>query len=164
MTTRCLAIYHTHKKEIPLLENTPDLEASHWSSMNPSWKQGQILNKVRSIFCWKWRSLSHVWLFETPWTIQSMEFWGQNTGVGSRSILPSREKRELSRAVRGRMWHWANIPEQYLVPQHVLVNKYGLWSASHMLMFKQRATDPFTDTRRHCVLQQQLRFYGCCQV
>ena len=23
---------------------------------------------------WKWKSLSHVWLFATPWTIQSMEF------------------------------------------------------------------------------------------
>ena len=23
---------------------------------------------------WKWKSLSHVWLFETLWTIQSMEF------------------------------------------------------------------------------------------
>ena len=23
---------------------------------------------------WKWRSLSRVWLFVTPWTIQSMEF------------------------------------------------------------------------------------------
>ena len=31
----------------------------------------------------KWKSLSHVWLFATPWTIQSMEFSGQNTRVGS---------------------------------------------------------------------------------
>ena len=23
---------------------------------------------------WKWKSLSHVWLFATPWTIQTMEF------------------------------------------------------------------------------------------
>ena len=23
---------------------------------------------------WNWKSLSHVWLFETPWTIQSMKF------------------------------------------------------------------------------------------
>ena len=30
-----------------------------------------------------WKLLSCVWLFETPWTIQSMEFSGQNTGVGS---------------------------------------------------------------------------------
>ena len=26
-----------------------------------------------SEWMWKWNSLSHVWLFETPWTIQSME-------------------------------------------------------------------------------------------
>ena len=25
-------------------------------------------------FKWKWKSLSHVWLFATPWTIQPMEF------------------------------------------------------------------------------------------
>ena len=30
-----------------------------------------------------WKPLSCVWLFVTPWTIQSMEFTGQNTGVGS---------------------------------------------------------------------------------
>ena len=26
------------------------------------------------VLLWKWKSLSHVWLFVTPWTIQSMEF------------------------------------------------------------------------------------------
>ena len=35
----------------------------------------------------KWESLSRVQLFATPWTIQSMEFPGQNTGVGSLSLL-----------------------------------------------------------------------------
>ena len=37
---------------------------------------------------WKWKSLSCVWLFVSPWTIYSP--WnspGQNTGVGSRSLL-----------------------------------------------------------------------------
>ena len=37
---------------------------------------------------WKWKSLSHVWLFATPWTIYSP--WnspGQNTGVGGLSLL-----------------------------------------------------------------------------
>ena len=37
---------------------------------------------------WKWKSLSCVWLFETPWTIYSP--WnspGQNTGVGSLFLL-----------------------------------------------------------------------------
>ena len=35
---------------------------------------------------WKWKSLSCVWLFATPCTIQSMEFSRQNTGVGSHSL------------------------------------------------------------------------------
>ena len=33
------------------------------------------------------KSLSHVWLFATPWTIQSMEFSRPETGVGSLSLL-----------------------------------------------------------------------------
>ena len=32
-------------------------------------------------------SSSHVWLFATPWTIQSMEFSRPNTGVGNLSLL-----------------------------------------------------------------------------
>ena len=35
----------------------------------------------------KWKSLSRVWLFATPWTIQSWNSPGQNTGVGSLSLL-----------------------------------------------------------------------------
>ena len=35
----------------------------------------------------KWRSLSHVRLFVIPWTVQSMNSPGQNTGVGSLSLL-----------------------------------------------------------------------------
>ena len=35
----------------------------------------------------KWKSLSHVQLFVTPWTIQSMNSLGQNMGVGSLSVL-----------------------------------------------------------------------------
>ena len=31
-------------------------------------------NKLWKILKWKWKSLSHVQLFATPWTIQSMEF------------------------------------------------------------------------------------------
>ena len=36
---------------------------------------------------WKWKLLSRVRLFETPWTIQSMEFSRQNTEVGSHFLL-----------------------------------------------------------------------------
>ena len=35
----------------------------------------------------KWKSLSRVQLFATPWTIQSMNTPGQNTGLGSLSFL-----------------------------------------------------------------------------
>ena len=35
----------------------------------------------------KWQSLSRVWLFAIPWTIQPMEFFSQNTGMGSLSLL-----------------------------------------------------------------------------
>ena len=35
----------------------------------------------------EWKLLSRVWLFATPWTIQSMEFSRQNTGVSSLSLL-----------------------------------------------------------------------------
>ena len=35
----------------------------------------------------KWKALSHVRLFATPWTIQSCTSPGQNTGVGSLSLL-----------------------------------------------------------------------------
>ena len=30
--------------------------------------------ELESESCWKWKLLSHVWLFATPWTIQSMQF------------------------------------------------------------------------------------------
>ena len=35
----------------------------------------------------KWKSLSCVWLFVTPWTIQSMESSRPDTGMGSLSLL-----------------------------------------------------------------------------
>ena len=36
---------------------------------------------------WKWKLLSHVRLFVTPWIIQSMVFSRPNSGVGSLSLL-----------------------------------------------------------------------------
>ena len=38
------------------------------------------------IIKWKWKSLSHVWLFVTPWT-SPWDSPGQNTGVGCHSLL-----------------------------------------------------------------------------
>ena len=58
--------------------------------MCPIW---QYLNYDYNLFIfnikWKWKSLSHVPFFATPWTILYYP-WnspGQNTGVGSLSIL-----------------------------------------------------------------------------
>ena len=36
---------------------------------------------------WKWKSLSRVQLFATPWTINPLSSPGQNSGVGSLSLL-----------------------------------------------------------------------------
>ena len=36
---------------------------------------------------WKWNPLSHVWLFVRPWTYSPWNSPGQNTGVGSLSLL-----------------------------------------------------------------------------
>ena len=38
------------------------------------WSKVVTNNSVSSLWKWKWKSLSHVWLFATPRTIQSMEF------------------------------------------------------------------------------------------
>ena len=52
----------------------------------------------------KWKSLSRVWLFATPWTIQSMKF-SKPTGVHSLSFLqgvfPSQVTNQVSRVVGG---------------------------------------------------------------
>ena len=47
----------------------------------------KCLNKISYLHIEKWKLLSRVWFFVTSWTIQSMEFSGPNTGVGSHSIL-----------------------------------------------------------------------------
>ena len=49
-------------------------------------------------------SLSHVQLFATPWTMQSMEFSGQNTGVGGLSLLQGIFPTQLSS--RGILYCW----------------------------------------------------------
>ena len=38
---------------------------------------------LQSDGCWKWKSLSHVWLFATPWIYSPWNSPGQNPGVGS---------------------------------------------------------------------------------
>ena len=49
-----------------------------------------ILNNSQRLLKWcanvKWKSLRHVWLFVTPWIVHGNSP-GQNTGVGSHSLL-----------------------------------------------------------------------------
>ena len=46
---------------------------------------------------WKWKRLSCVQLYVTPWTISSWNSPGQNTGVGSRSLLQVADKLLMKR-------------------------------------------------------------------
>ena len=49
----------------------------------------EILHRhvATSFFPLKWKLFSCAWLFVNPWTIQSMNSPGQNTGMGSLSLL-----------------------------------------------------------------------------
>ena len=47
-------------------------KATHSSIL--AWRIPWTVYSMRSQKVWKWKSFSHVWLFVTPWTIQSMEF------------------------------------------------------------------------------------------
>ena len=42
---------------------------------------------MRLLDAWKWKLLHHVWLFATRWTLCPLNSPGQNTGVGSPSLL-----------------------------------------------------------------------------
>ena len=56
-------------------------------------KSGGLFSLLVIIIPWKkWKSISHVWLFATPWTVicqvpLSMEFSRQNTGMGCHFLL-----------------------------------------------------------------------------
>ena len=53
-----------------------------WGKMQEQW--GPVVPLSGRV---KWKPLSRVWLFVIPWTIQSLNSLGQNTGVGSLSLL-----------------------------------------------------------------------------
>ena len=48
---------------------------------------GTFILGITAFLEFGWKSLGHVWLFVTSWTIQSMNSPGPNTGVGSLSCL-----------------------------------------------------------------------------
>ena len=90
--------YSTHPSEILRAPSTSEAH-SYWEyrklRMQNTWElkkiplPGPTLNEMLTERNCRgqWKSFSHVWLFVTPWTIQSMEFSRQNTGVGSSSLL-----------------------------------------------------------------------------
>ena len=70
-----------------------------------------MIHKVKKILAvWsevKWKLLSCVWLFVTPWTIQSMEFSRPETGVGSLSLLQGIVSTQISLIAGGCFTIWA---------------------------------------------------------
>ena len=62
----------------------------------------------------KWKWLNRLQLFVTPWTIQTMNSPGQNTGVGSHSLLQGisrgsqpRNQTQVSHIADGFFTSWA---------------------------------------------------------
>ena len=63
-TRTTLKIVHAVPPPLPVTESFP-----------PPWFHGSLCTSSPAlVWKWKWKSLSHVWLFATLWTIQSMEF------------------------------------------------------------------------------------------
>ena len=64
----------------------------------------------------KWKSFSCVWLFVTPWTYSPWNSLGQNTGVGSLSLLqgifPTRDRTQVSHVGGGFFISWATKEAQ----------------------------------------------------
>ena len=55
-----------------------------------SWRETRLPLKCRLLLIawkWKWKSLSCVWLFASHGRYSPCNSWGQNTGVGSCSLL-----------------------------------------------------------------------------
>ena len=62
--------------------------ASHWLSILHMVKQIYIYIYIYACEKWKWKSLNHVRLFVTPWTLYCpWNSLGQNTGVRCLSLL-----------------------------------------------------------------------------
>ena len=55
---------------------------------------------------WKWKSLSRVWLFSTPWTVQSMDFSRPEYPFSRASSQP-RDRTQVSPIAGGFFTHWA---------------------------------------------------------
>ena len=63
------------------LECDDDTKYRSWTSLRGKLWTNHCLNR------WKWKSLSPIWLFATPLTMQLWNSPGQNTGMGSLSLI-----------------------------------------------------------------------------
>ena len=72
-----------------------------------------ILASCSWTLTWKWKSLSHVWLFVTPWTIQSMEFLQEWVAFPFfRWSSQPRDRTQVSRIAGGFFTSWATRKAQ----------------------------------------------------
>ena len=72
---------------IPWTEEPGGLQSTGWQVVGHDWSDIAAAGTEEVKCEVRCKSLSQVWLFATPWTIQSMNFLGQNAGVDSRSLL-----------------------------------------------------------------------------
>ena len=83
--------------------------------------------KPTVILCWKWKLLSHVQLFATPWTIHPWNSPGQDTGMGSCSLLqgifPTQGSNPFLLLGRQILYHWDPLP----LPRY----HWGTWEVSN---------------------------------
>ena len=85
------------------------------------WWCGRGYRGPKTVFWrgWKWKLLSCVRLFATPWTIQSIGSPGQNTGVGSlsfsRGSSQPRDGTQVSCIVGRFFTSWATRETQYIL-------------------------------------------------
>ena len=71
------------------------------------------LTALYTSYRWKWKLLSHIRPFATAWTIQSLYSQGQNTGVGSLSLLQGssqpKDWTQVSLIAGGSFTSWATV-------------------------------------------------------
>ena len=72
------------------------------------------------LYSWKWKSLSRVWFFASPWNSP-----GQNTGVGSLSLLqeifPTQDQTQVSLIAGGFFTSWATREVHYTAETNVIL-------------------------------------------
>ena len=106
---------------------------------------------LSSLFIWKWKSLSHVWLFATSWAIQSMEFSRPELLVWvvvpfSRESSKPRDWTQVSRIAGGFFTSWAtgkpkNTGVGSLIPSPGDLSDPGVQPGSPALQVNSQPTE-----------------------